>query len=117
VLDADIAEPVMAKLEADRAEQLRLSKLADRGKLVTGPWGIEKQYVKRAKQMRADLRGGNADAASAALLTLYGPKIPLRPNAERTHLIAETCLDSEVVLEASGGRRTGIFKRSGGLLR
>jgi hypothetical protein len=46
----------------------------------------------------------------------HGPKIPLRPNAKRTHLIAETCLGAEVVLEASGVRRTDRFKSSGGLI-
>jgi hypothetical protein len=46
----------------------------------------------------------------------HGPKIPLRPNAKRTHLIAETCLGAELVLEASGVRRTDRFKSSGGVI-
>ncbi|HEY4969970.1 MAG TPA: recombinase family protein [Steroidobacteraceae bacterium] len=103
-----------AKLEAERQALVREAKRVVRGPLISGPWGVEAEYRKQAQQMRDDLTGEDADAARAALVAIYGPRIPLRPHPSGQFLIAETVLQTNVLLRASGSGR--ICQSSGGLL-
>lgn len=114
ILEAEDAELVFAKLEAERGSLLREAQRIARGSLTSAPWGIEAEYRKQAKQMRDDLTGDDADAARAALMAVYGPRIPLRPDETGRYLVAETVLQSDILLQATGGSRiTGIRTSSG----
>lgn len=116
VLEAEDAEPVFVKLEAERAALVREAQRVVRGPLISGPWGVEAEYRKQAQQMREDLTGEDADAARAALVAAYGPRIPLRPDPTGRFLIAETVLQANVVLLASGSNLGRIRESSGGPL-
>lgn len=114
ILEAEDAETVFAKLDAERFALVREAQRIARGALTSAPWGFEAEYRKQAKQMRADLTGDDADAARAALIAVYGFRIPLRPDETGRYLIAETVLQSNILLRAANGSRvTGIGTSSG----
>lgn len=114
VMEAEDAETLFAKLEAERAALVRNAQRAARGPLISGPWGVEAEYRKQAQAMRDALKGEDADAARAALIALYGPRIRLKPAPDgAAYLVAETVLQANVLLVASGGR---IRESSGGPL-
>jgi DNA invertase Pin-like site-specific DNA recombinase len=97
-LDADMAEPVFAKLDAERAA---LRHAAHRVPVI--PFGIEAEYRAHARRLRDDLKGEDADAARAALVECYGPRVRLLPDPTRKHLIAEVYLQTGALLAAAGG--------------
>jgi hypothetical protein len=66
------------------------------------------------KRLRDDLRGTDADAAHAALIAVYGPRILLRPDATRKCLIAEICPSAAVLVKASGASPGRSLTNSGG---
>jgi len=114
-LDADLAEPVFAKLEAERLAIVREAHRAVRGPLVSGPWGLEAEYREHAKKLRDDLRGEDADVARAALASIYGQRIRLLPDDRGVHLVAEVHFRADAVLAAAGGSVGRISLSSGGL--
>lgn len=83
-LDADLAAPLIAQLAAERAHARRRAQIEHRSEI---PFEAESAYREHAAALRRDLKGEDADAARAALVELYGERIPLRPKGRV--LIAE----------------------------
>lgn len=114
-LDADLAEPLFAKLEAERIALVRAAQQAAKAPLMSGPWGIEAEYRAQVEKWRTDLTGEDADVARAALIAIYGPRIRLIPD-ESGGLSAEVPAHADAVLAAVGGMGR-ISLGSGGPIR
>lgn len=115
-LDAEMAETLFAKLEAERLAIVRQSHIDARPPLLSGAWGLESEYRAHAKKLREYLKGEDADLARAALQSIYGPRIRLLPAPSGLHLVAEVHFQANAVLQAAGGAAVGrISLGSGGL--
>lgn len=114
-LDADMAEVLFAKLEAERRQLMAEAARAVRGPLMSGPCGLEAEYRAHAKKLRDDLRGEDADVARAAIAAVYGERIRLLPDKRGVHLVAEVNFRADAVLAAAGGSVGRISLGSGGL--
>jgi hypothetical protein len=115
-LESDMAEPIYAKLEAERVAIVAEAKRAVRPPLMSGAWGLEADYRQHAEQLRADLKAEDADVARAALTSIYGPRIRLMPAKGAAHLVAEVHLQANAILAAAGVSVGRISLSSGGLL-
>ena len=111
-LDADMAEPLFAKLDGEKIAAMRSAQRATLGPVVSGPWGFEAEYREQAKRLRDDLTGSDAAAARAALRTIYGDRIRLI--REGNVLSAEVRLEANAVMLASGTSPGRIQLSSGG---
>jgi site-specific DNA recombinase len=115
-LEADMAETLFAKLEAERAQLVAEARRAVRAPLMSGAWGLEEDYRQHAEQLRADLTGEDADVTRAALTSIYGPRIRLLPDQGRAYLVAEVHLQANAILAAAGVSVGRISLSSGGPL-
>lgn len=104
-MDADDAEPVFAKLEAERKALAAAPARKRDGSLVQGPWAIEAAYREEAKRLRDDLQGEDADTAREAFRQVYGPAIRIIPEEIGFTAEVEIPQAGAMLAAAAGGMR------------
>jgi site-specific DNA recombinase len=102
-LDSDLAEPLYAKLEAERLALVKVAKAKAKAPLMSGAWGIEAEYRAQAAKWRTELKGEDADVARAALTAIYGPRILLHPDFRKGELAAQVSDHPDALLAQVGG--------------
>ncbi len=117
-LDAEDAEPVFAKLDADRAELRRIA-LKQASPLLSGPWGLEQEFRRVASELLENLGSDDASVVRAALATVCGDKIMVTPEQSNGQwvLVAHVIWQADSVLAMTGTSPGRISLSSGGRLR